>query len=262
MSFNKPEARGSMNPAKVTYRWSGGEKEITLPDGTQAKQAKAELRYYDGENNQTVDLPFKFCVIGTTTAIRGYEPGANGSGVNYYSNETVDFQQQMKLMRRDANGTQVVAEGTYQQIKAKGLPRGARYTQFVYFYNPMSKQLERFEFSGSAVSEFIQFGQNHKLYDAPISISEGELKKTPVATFIAPKFEQGEPYSEKQTALLKEVCNEFDEFAAKLAGADIQTEGDYQENQEPVLYDGEQSQETPVKEEKETATPDFNDVPF
>lgn len=261
MSFNKPEARGTMNPAKLTYRWSGGEKEITLPDGTTAKQAKAELRYYDGESQQTVELPFKFCVIGTTTAIRGYHPNG-GQPINYYSNETVDFQQQMKLMRKDANGTQVVAEGTYSQIKAKGLPQGARYTQFVYFYNPQSKQLERFEFSGAAVSEFIQFGQSHKVYDAPISISEGELKKTPVATFIAPKFEQGESYGEAQRELLKKVCDEFDAFALKLTGGDMQTEGDYQENQEPVLYDGEQSQEPVEETKKEEATPDFNDVPF
>lgn len=270
MSFNKPEARGAMHPAKVTYRWSGGEKEITLDDGTTAKKAKAVLRYYDGEENQEAKLPFKFCVIGTTTTIRGYEPGSNGNSVNYYANEVVDFQQKIKLMRRDANGTtqcwqDEAPEGlTYQQIKAKGMPRGCRYTQFVYFYNPVSQQLERFELSGASVSEFIQFSQSNKIYESPITMSEGELKKTPVATFIAPKFEAGEKYSEDQKALLTEVCKEFDAFAAKLTGtSSMTTEGDYEVNQEPVIYDDERSQEVPEPQESTTAsTANMNDVPF
>ena len=54
------------NPAQRYYRWSGGAKDVILPDGSKAKQPRGELLFYNGEEMESTPLPFTFCALEQT----------------------------------------------------------------------------------------------------------------------------------------------------------------------------------------------------
>lgn len=257
------------NPAQRYYRWSGGLKDVTLPDGSQAKQLKGELVFFDGEKMESQDLPFTFCVLEQTSSVTGFKPGT-GSNTRYYSNEVTSFDEPMKVTRRDDNGTEVILEGVYSSIKDK-LPEGCKYQTNLYIYNPASQSIERLNLKGSALSAWIEFGQKHKgIYEHTVTLVGAGEKKTMGGTvdFLPPKFELGDKYIDSDMKILTEQDAIVVEYLkgkreANMNGAaETDSNGDASIDQTPKTYDGEQSQEQDKEEDEQNEGLSLSDVPF
>lgn len=239
----------SPNPAQRYYRWSGGEKKVEI-NGETVKKLKGELVYWDGEAMQSQPLPFTFCVLEQTSSVTGFAPRSAGDGVRYYSNEITSFDEPIKVTRRDNSGSEVIAEGLYQNIK-KSLPDGCKFQTNLYIYNPETQRIERINLKGSALSAYINFGQKNKgIYEHVVTLDVGEQKTTGSVDYIEPKFILGEKYTEDDMKTLSEQDRIVVEYLkgkreANLKGAgDIDTGGEMAIDQTPAQYDGEQSQDT------------------
>lgn len=253
----------SPNPAQRYYRWSGGEKKITLESGETVKKLKGELVYWDGEAMQSQPLPFTFCVLEQTSSVTGFAPRGQGEGVRFYSNEITSFDEPMKVTRRDDQGSEVVAEGVYQNIK-KNLPEGCKFQTNLYIYNPETQRIERINLKGSALSAFINFGQKNKgIYEHTVTMEVGEEHTTGAVDFIEPKFTLGEKYTDSDMKTLSEQDQIVVEYLkgkrnANMNGAgEMDAGGDAEVvDQTPTQYEGEQSQEA------SNDSIDLSEVPF
>lgn len=257
MGFNSFH-NSTQNPAQVYYRWSGGAKEVELPDGSTAKQPRGELQYWNGEDNQVVDLPFQFCALEQTRSITGFSP-TPGSNVRYYSNECIGFDDEMTVFRKDDSGTEEILRGKYSEIKKK-LPEGARLQINLYIYNAKSSQIERLNLIGSALSAFIEFSKKEKgIYEHSILMEAGEKKTTGAVEFIPPKFTLGAAYTEDEMKILREKDDEVVAYMKdKQASQANYSEGNI--DQTPGQYQGEENQETGEAGDDETIT--LDEVPF
>lgn len=261
------------NPAQRYYRWSGGEKKVTLDSGETVKKLRGELVYWDGEAMQVQDLPFTFCVLEQTSSVTGFAPKSSGDGVRYYSNEITSFDEPIKVTRRDNAGSEVIAEGLYQSIK-KSLPEGCKFQTNLYIYNPIEQRIERINLKGSALSAYINFGQKNKgIYEHLVTMSVGEEHTTGSVDYIEPKFELGDRYTDEDMKTLSAQDQIVVEYLkgkrdANLKGAgetDANGEGYDMIDQTPAQYDGEQSQD-PSANNKASGSADgeitFGDIPF
>lgn len=258
------------NPAQRYYRWSGGEKKVTLDSGEVVKKLKGELVYWDGEAMRAQDLPFTFCVLEQTSSVTGFAPKSMGEGVRYYSNEITSFDEPIRVTRRDSNGSEVVAEGKYQNVKRK-LPEGCKFQTNLYIYNPAEQRVERINLKGSALSAYIEFGQKNKgIYDHVVTMSVGDEHTTGAVDYVAPKFELGEHYTDEDMKVLSAQDQIVVEYLkgkreANLSGAgDDDTAGEINTviDQTPAQYDGEQSQEQPVANGNGDGEITYGDIPF
>lgn len=246
------------SPAKVYSKWRGGEGKLTHWDG----QAKND----QGEQGAEVEdkLPFKFAVLEQSRRISGFAPG-KGTSTRYYSNETVEYDDVIKVMAKDGdNPAREVCTGKYSDIKDK-LPQGARLAVQLYVYVPERDQIECITCQGASLGAFIEFSKKNKIYENFVTMEKNpEAKKNGAVTFYEPLFKLGEAYSQDDmkflvgkdkivTDYLKQV-HEKNDTSVPLDAID----------QTPKQYDGEQSQEI-VEDEpsQEDDNPvDFNSIPF
>lgn len=245
------------NPAQAYYRWSGGLKNVTLEDGSEVKKLRGDLVFFNGEEMESVDLPFEFCLLNQSSSVTGFNPANNA---RFYSNEFTSNKEICRITK-DADGEkEVVAEDYYSNLKGH-LPEGAKYQANVYIYNPKTKRIERINMKGSALRAWINFGQkNNGIYFHTIKMSAGEKKTMGSVDYIEPKFEFGMELTKEHLDQLKvqaEIVNEYlkAKRAANLEGVDETID------QTPAHYEGEQSQEKPEETEKE-APLDLSDIPF
>ena len=251
----------SPNPAQRYYRWSGGEKKVEI-NGETVKKLKGELVYWDGEAMQSQELPFTFCVLEQTSSVTGFAPKSSGDGVRYYSNEITSFDEPIKVTRRDNSGSEVIAEGIYQNVK-KNLPEGCKFQTNLYIYNPTEQRIERINLKGSALSAFITFGQKNKgIYEHTVTMDVGEEHTTGSVDYIEPKFILGDKYTDEDMKILAEQDKIVVDYLkgkreANMNGAgEAETENGEVVDQTPAQYDGEQSQEASSDEIT------IGDVPF
>lgn len=251
----------SPNPAQRYYRWSGGEKKITLDTGETVKKLKGELVYWDGEAMQSQELPFTFCVLEQTSSVTGFAPKGVGNNVRYYSNEITSFDEPIRVTRRDDSGSEIIAEGLYQEVK-KTLPDGCKFQTNLYIYNPETQRIERINLKGSSLSEYISFGQKNKgIYEHTLTMSVGEEHTNGAVDYVSPKFTMGEKYSDEDIKILAEQDKLLVEYLKSKRDANIQGTGETDSNgevinQTPSAYEGEQSQD---RQEDELV---IGDIPF
>lgn len=256
MGFNSFH-NSTQNPAQNYYRWSGGMKDVELPDGSTAKKPKGELQYWDGENNQKVELPFQFCALEQTRSITGFSP-TPGQNVRYFSNECVEYDDEMIVFRRDDGGTTEVLRGQYNQIKEK-LPQGARLQINLYIYNAKSGQIERINLNGSSLAAFIDFSKKNKgIYEHSIIMEEGDVKKNGTVEYVPPKFKLGPAYTDDEMKVLSEKDQEVVAYMKDKQSRNANNGGEGNIDQTPAQYQGEENQETGEQEE----TIDLSEVPF
>lgn len=270
MSFNNPdrESSGRMQIHARTYSWSGGEKAVDPGNALAGRKAYAEIRYYEGSGEAAIKgkgiVPMTIAVVGQTFSVGGFDSqGTKETQVSYFSNETIEWGQPLRVYKRDARGTEVVAEGTYKQVKEQ-LGKLISCEHNVYFYDFERKCIDRFKFKGSSYGEWTTYsrsiGKSGK-YSGPTRISEGEAKSFPTGVAILPKFELLPQYTEEQRAEISASATKMDEYEKYL---EIRLEGDvdYSGDQTPTSYAGEESQEYPDAPEAPTPPNDMADVPF
>lgn len=205
----------AQTPAKVYHKWSGGVKEkVPLPDGGEAVKLRGELSHWDSVTQEKVvsDLPFKFSVLEQTRRISGFNPGANGVNTRFYSNEGVDYEDVLKVYRKEGdNPAEVVCEGPYAEIKPN-LPQGARLATVLYGYNPQTEQIEVITLQGASLSAFIEFSKANKIYTGYITIEEGEKKTNGSVEYVPPVFKMAENYTDADMDLLRGKSHEIKEY--------------------------------------------------
>lgn len=273
MSFLNPDKdqSGAMKIYARSYSWSGGEKPIDPNDPTQGKKAYAEIRYYEGSGQSAIkgkiDAPtMKLAVIGQTFSVSGYDSkGVKGSEVSYFSNETTAWGQTLKVYKRDARGTEVVATGSYKEVKDE-LGKLIKCQHNVYFYDFERKCIDRFVFAGSNYGAWTDFKKavGKDVYTGVVIIEPGKTEVFPTGAAVIPKFTLPTPYTEAERAEVAEVATKMDDYEKYLESrADKMDESGIGIDQTPYSHDGEQSQELP---DASTAQPenvtDLGDLPF
>lgn len=253
------------SPAKVYHKWSGGVREkVTLPDGGEAMKLKGELNHWDATLNEKVvsQLPFKFAPLEQTRRISGFAPGPNGTNTRFYSNEAVEFDDEIKVYRKDGDAPAViVCEGKYSDIKP-ALPQGARLASVVYGYNPDTQQIEVLTLQGASLSAFIQFSKANRIYTGYITIEEDEKKTNGTVEFVPPLFKMAESYTEADMDMLREKANEIKKYLD-----DVKSKNTRKERPEELAAALGVEVETPANESGlaeglEEDTIDFTSVPF
>lgn len=254
------------NPAQRFYKWSGGLKDIKLPDGTTAKQPRGELRYFDGEEMQSVPLPMRFCALEQTYSVTGFD----GQGVSFYSNEVTSLKdERLVVNRKTPEGTSVVFDNFYNKDTRTSLPNGAKFQTNLYVYNPDTQRIERFNMHGSCLSAWIEFSkaQKGKIYEHAVSISQGEKKNVGSVEFVAPKFALDQKYGDEEIKLLSDQDKIVIEYLKTRREANL-NRGEFESgsgsgaiDQTPAQYDGEGSQEQAAQNQEDQEI-SFDDIPF
>lgn len=250
MGFNSYHNK-VQSPAKVYHRWKGGEGKLIHWDSTVENEEGGQGAEVESK------LPFKFAVLEQTRRISGFAP--QGSGVRFYSNEAVAYNDEIRVMRKEGDKpAEEVCKGKYSDIKDK-LPQGARLAVQLYIYNPETEQIECMTCQGASLGAFIEFSKKNRIYENYITMEKGEEAKTGAVTFFPPEFKIAEKYTKEETNALQEVDNQIGEFLKSIKNSAPTDDTD----QTPSQYDGEQSQEI-VEEEKpaDTKRVDFNEIPF
>jgi hypothetical protein len=244
---NKPQS-----PAKVFHRWKGGEGKLIHWDGT--------VENTEGGQGAEVEakLPFKFAVLEQTRRISGFAP--QGTGVRFYSNEAVAYDDELRVMRKEGDKpAEEVIKGKYAEIKDK-LPQGARLAVQLYVYNPETEQIECITCQGASLGAFIEFSKKNRIYENYVSMKKGEETKNGAVTFFPPEYTVAEAYTKEDKDVLQKADDAISEFLKSVHNNVPSDDVD----QTPSSYEGEQSQEIVEEKEKESdVNPvDFNALPF
>lgn len=159
------------NPAQHFFSWAGG---------------KGQLQFYDKEKkeNIAVPLPMEFLVLDELATMTGYNKKLESG---YWSNEVRSTKKE-EFIVRTKNG--IAQSGLYEQL-ADVRGKGAKYAKSIYFAHRNSAGdyiIGNFQAAGSALSAWIDFGNNHVPTNGKVRISRGEKQDSPVGDFYPPAF--------------------------------------------------------------------------
>lgn len=182
----------SPNPCQRWFEWNG---------------SKGNLRYYDKEVEQRVDvaLPFQFVLLDRLAVIRGWNDSSE-SGI--YSNEvrrTTDDPFTVRAFKMK----EIIAHGFYAEIKDKIKAAGGKFNMNLYI--AFMDEGDQFTIGslmlhGAPMSAWIEFEKKAKkeVYAKGIKISSFEEGKKGGVTFRKPVLE------------LVEISDDVDEHASEL----------------------------------------------
>lgn len=272
MSFLNPD-KEQASVSKIysrIYSWKGGSSELINPERPEEGERRvAKIKWVEGSGkNKTegfADIPMKIAVIGVTFGVGAYIKGQQeGTEVMYYSNETTQWGQELRVTKSTARGAEPAARGGYQEVKNAIPQLKSQYN--VYFYDFERKCIDRFSFVGSSYGAWKEYNKSvgRDKYTAPTLIEVGEYKKFDVGAAFLPKFSLGTPYTEAEITEISKMAIKMDEFEKYLeSGAATGGEGGADEyDQTPAQYDGEGNQELPPAPAPEEGGIDLGDVPF
>lgn len=161
------------NPATRFFDWKGG---------------TGVLSFYDKEQQKSipVPLPFEFLVLDELSTITGYNK-AEESG--YWSNEVRSTIKE-DLTVRTKKGVQYIGKYKNDQGIVQ-MPKGASYTKSIYiaYKTKNGYEIGNIKASGSALSAWIEFGNEHIVANGKVVMTKGAKQTSPVGDFYAPVFE-------------------------------------------------------------------------
>ena len=183
------------NPATMYLRWKGGAEKVR--ENGEDKIEGGKLLYWDKEKQEEVEvpLPLVFCPLEITYGYAGFIKSKG----RIWSNEILDFKTQNIKVNITGEDTEVICEGTYEQIKDKAYASGARLQTYVYAYCKQLGGIVRLNLGGSARSAWKEFTKKVKLssvYEAPVSMNVDEPKESQLGPYVPPKYELGAKYSD------------------------------------------------------------------
>lgn len=166
------------NPCTQWFEWSG---------------SNGNLRYYDKEKKQNVDvdIPFDFILLDRLATIKGWHD-ASESGI--YSNEVHDTRNEPFVVKA-FKMREPIAEGFYADIKDKVKASGGNFVLncYVAFTNDARELvLGSIQFHGSALGAFMEFENDKEvrplIYKRGIQIADSKTGKKGGITFKVPVF--------------------------------------------------------------------------
>lgn len=203
------------NPCNKWFKWKGS-------TGT--------VVYYDKVNKVDVEvaLPFTFLLLDVLSTVKGYDEGSKSS---IWSNEVRDIKNSIMTIKI---GSDVLASGHYQDIKAAAVAKGGGYASSCYiaFKDESGKLvIGNMTMTGSSlgggvhkpadknmkdvgVGAWIEFAKSNKneIYKKAITVSKDERICTQGATkFYCPKFSLSEISPETDKAAI-DLNNELQAY--------------------------------------------------
>jgi hypothetical protein len=158
MSRSNPQENVT-NPSTRWFKWNG---------------EKGEIRYYDRDTKQTVDVgqKFTFVLLDELASVRGWhDPSQSG----IYSNEVRDTRQDALVVKSFKGG--ILAEGLYREIKDRVNASGGEFVASCYvgYSNGPDGELAigNLGFKGAALREWMEFrkANRHSLYTKGVRIT-------------------------------------------------------------------------------------------
>lgn len=147
------------NPAKFTLKWKN-EKFEKNPKTKQLEKVRDTGWYYwdkelnDGKGGEVlVPMPVTFMWLESASSFTGYNEATNSS---IYSNEVLDLKNDTMTVRM---GKDIIAEGTYAEVKDKVAAKGGKFCIPVYAL--MDGEVVRFLMTGASLS-WINFNNRIK----------------------------------------------------------------------------------------------------
>jgi len=187
------------NPAVKFYEWKG---------------SLNKLVYYDKEDKERKEVDKLELIILTLlhTVIGYYKPDK----VGIYSNELYKLDRDFVVKTygkyeddKIVVAPTIIAEGIYSEIKDKIKVAGGKYCRSIYAYDINAKEIVNVRLSGSAISPFIEFSNNKKVFSdilrgAILQINnKGKQVKDGATVFTPPKFEMLRPSIEDEITMAK-----------------------------------------------------------
>lgn len=252
------------NPAKYFLRWKGGAEKIR-ENGVE-KIEGGKLIYWDTEKQEEVEvsLPIVFCPLEITYGYSGFLPDKG----RLWSNEILDFKNQVITVNLTGDDTEKICEGTYEQIKDKAFANGAKLQTYVYAYCKQLGGIVRFNLGGSARSAWKDFVKKVKIssvYEHPISLEVDEPKESQLGPYIPPKYTLGKTYDNETIAKLSEqdkIVLDYLKYVANRKSYSDETNNIYPDD---IPEEGSQEIPETIKATMgggEEAEIDLTDVPF
>lgn len=267
MSFTNPvEVKSSTRCWSRSYKWSGGTKVVTDANGNKKPELRAEIRSWNTNTNanDVLDPNMKMAVVGFTTGLAGFNGEQGDKVIRYYSNEVIStFEQPLTLYAAGAGGTKTIYKDQMYETFKNDKPQGCKYTVFVYFYNFDTKNIDRFEMSGSALGAWFDLDkENGILHKRWTKIMPGETQVNGSVTFIPPVLEYGDMFTQAEIdeIVSSPAYKDYEAFEKKVSGGQVERADGI--DQTPDVYDGEQSQEYLDASTAAPNTTDLTGVPF
>lgn len=244
------------NPATLYLRWKGGAEKIR--ENGEEKIEGGKLIYWDKETEteKEVSLPLVVCPLEITYSYNGFVPDKG----RFWSNEILDFGSTIITVHRTGEDDEVIASGTYEQIKDKAYAAGARLQTNVYCYCKGLGGIIRLNLGGSAKSawkEFVKKSGRSRIYECPVQIEVGEVQESKLGPFVPPKYTLGQNYEKNVVAALTEQDKVVIEYLKYISERAPQEPSDVVSTDIPENI----SQEIPGAEDM-TDQIDLSEVPF
>lgn len=238
------------NPASKFFEWSS---EV------------GRFRNYDKEQKKKIDQPspWSFVLLDQMATVRGWhEPSKSG----IYSNEVRDTRSEVMLVRAHKGGT--LAEGVYQQIKARAKEAGGRFTANIYCAYKVGDKLKigAVQLRGLGLREWSKFVKENRkaVYEKAIKVSAGAKEKVGKNEAIIPAFSLMDLSEEmnKQAVLLDIELQEY--LKAYLARTTVAKAEHTQQSEQHAADDPgfQQSYPDDAQESPEQPPDDDSNVPF
>ena len=171
MSRSKPRTINS-NPAKKFISLSG---------------KTGKFNYWDKEKSESfyLDYPFAFLPLDVLSTIKGFSQ-KEMSGI--YANEVHNLGKEILTVKIFGKGQ--IAEGLYGKIKDSVKNQGGKFCRSVYamMYFDKQPELVNFQFVGASLSAWIEFENNHSIYDGAVQITGVKPAKKGATEYFIPEL--------------------------------------------------------------------------
>lgn len=177
---------------------------------------RGEFSYWDKEKKEEISLgkKIRFLPLDELVSITGYSDKYKSG---FWSNVVRKTAKEPLTVQASVNGDKTtIISGLYAEIKDTLKAKGAKYTKNVYATLDL-EEIVCIQLSGAALSEWMDFSKNHKIYQGAVSVSKTEARKKGGVDYVVPIFKQIEAKkesNEKATELDDKLQTYFDEYFA------------------------------------------------
>lgn len=161
------------SPAERYFEWSSKEK---------------SFKYWNGEKNVNVKLPFTFMVLDQRTAIGGFNPNKNTGN---HSNEIEDLRSEKLTVW--SGKEKVLDNKLYEEFSKEMFASfGGKFQKNVYiaFKEGKEYKIGVINFVGSSVGAWIEHSKDNKVMEGAVTVGSSKEQKKMGNTFNTPVFEK------------------------------------------------------------------------
>lgn len=210
---------GMQNPAKHFFQW---------------KSEHQKFAYYDKveKKNVFVELPLKFLAISRYKTVKGWNQKKEGALI---SNEVKDLKDEITVnfYPKNGNDKQVIAKGTWNDIKATVENWDGKYTESVYVMLP-DGTLANLQLSGASLSTWFEFqkNQSERFFNDWVVVNGFKEGKQGAVTYTYPVFEWGTSL-DAESQLRADVADEtIGQYEESYFGKSVEPKENFRERSE------------------------------